>query len=153
MVNGGVGGFGVVRSLEFADFLPGCYQWNGASGGRAEYGIHPKIYLLTERGMTEQGRDKFFTRMLTKKEEVERFALNRPSRNIDEQREELRLIREQAEGEMPEIHWDRVYISEEDVIFPVENQWNWWKDRCEVISLAGGHYPFYVLDNWEMIWK
>lgn len=117
------------------------------------YGIHPKIYLLTERGMTEQGRDKFFTRMLTKKEEVERFALNRPSRNIDEQREELRLIREQAEGEMPEIHWDRVYISEEDVIFPVENQWNWWKDRCEVISLAGGHYPFYVLDNWEMIWK
>ncbi len=117
------------------------------------YGIHPKIYLLTERGMTEQGRDKFFTRMLTKKEEVERFALNRPSRNIDEQREELRLIREQAEREMPEIHWDRVYISEEDVIFPVENQWNWWKDRCEVISLAGGHYPFYVLDNWEMIWK
>lgn len=48
--------------------------------------------------MTEQGRDKFFTRMLTKKEEVERFALNRPSRNIDEQREELRLIREQAGG-------------------------------------------------------
>lgn len=59
------------------------------------YGIHPKIYLLTERGMTEQGRDKFFARMFSGKEEMERFKENRPCRAIDEQRDELRLIREQ----------------------------------------------------------
>ena len=63
------------------------------------YGIHPKIYLLTERGMTEQGRDKFFVRMLSGKEEMERFEENRPCRAIDEQRDELRLIREQSARE------------------------------------------------------
>jgi len=117
------------------------------------YGIHPKIYLLTERGMTEQGRDKFFARMLSGKEEIERFEENKPCRDIDEQRDELRLIREQSVREMSEMHWDRVYISEGDVIFPVENQRNWWRDRVEIITLSGGHYPFYVLDNWEKIWK
>ena len=117
------------------------------------YGIHPKIYLLTERGMTEQGRDKFFARMLSGKEEIERFEENKPCRDIDEQREELRLIREQSVRDMSEMHWDRVYISEGDVIFPVENQRNWWRDRVEIITLSGGHYPFYVLDNWEKIWK
>ena len=50
------------------------------------YGIHPKIYLLTERGMTVQGRDKFFARMLSGKEEMERFEENKPCRDIDEQR-------------------------------------------------------------------
>lgn len=34
------------------------------------YGIHPRIYLLTERGMTEEGRDKFFARMLSGEDEV-----------------------------------------------------------------------------------
>ena len=72
------------------------------------YGIHPKIYLLTERGMTEQGRDKFFARMFSGKEEMERFKENRPCRAIDEQRDELRLIREQSAREMPELHWERV---------------------------------------------
>ena len=117
------------------------------------YGIHPKIYLLTERGMTEQGRDKFFARMLSGKEEIERFEENKPCRDIDEQRDELRLIREQSVREMSEMHWDRVYISEGDIIFPVENQRNWWRNRVEIITLSGGHYPFYVLDNWEKIWK
>jgi len=117
------------------------------------YGIHPKIYLLTERGMTEQGRDKFFARMFSGKEEMERFKENRPCRAIDEQRDELRLIREQSAREMPEMHWERVYVSEGDVIFPVENQRNWWGNRVEIITLPGGHYPFYVLDNWEKIWK
>lgn len=92
-------------------------------------------------------------RMLSGKEEMERFEENRPCRAIDEQRDELRLIREQSAREMPEMHWDRVYVSEEDVIFPVENQRNWWGNRVEIITLPGGHYPFYVLDNWEKIWK
>ena len=91
------------------------------------YGIHPKIYLLTERGMTEQGRDKFFARMFSGKEEMERFKENRPCRAIDEQRDELRLIREQSAREMPEMHWERVYVSEGDVIFPVDNWEKIWK--------------------------
>ena len=106
------------------------------------YGIHPKIYLLTERGMTEQGRDKFFAGMFPGKEEMERFKENRPCRAIDEQRDELRLIREQSAREMPEMHWERVYVSEGDVIFPVENQRNWWGNRVATIKLPGGHSTF-----------
>ncbi|MCQ4874051.1 MULTISPECIES: DUF452 family protein [Odoribacteraceae] len=115
------------------------------------YGIHPRIYLLTERGMTEEGRDKFFARMLSGEDEVRRFEANKPRRELDEQRDELRLIREQSARQRPEWGWNRAYVSGEDVIFPVGNQRDWWKDRCEVIALTGGHYPFYVLDKWDMI--
>ena len=115
------------------------------------YGIHPKIYKLTELGMTEQGRDKFFARMFTGQNEAEQFKDNKPRRDIGEQREELRLIREQSTREQPNMPWDRVYISKGDIIFPVENQRNWWKDRCEIVSLAGGHYPFYELNDWDLM--
>ena len=72
---------------------------------------------------------------------------------IDGQRYELRLIQGQSAREMPEMHWGRVYVSGGDVIFPVENQRKVWGNRVEIITLPGGHYPFYVLDNWEKIWK
>jgi len=115
------------------------------------HGIDPRVYLLTERGMTECGREKFFARMFSRKGELERFEANRPCRDLDEQREELRLIREQSVVLKPEWSWDRAYVSAGDVIFPVENQRAWWKERCEVIGLEGGHYPFYELDHWEKI--
>ena len=101
--------------------------------------------------MTEEGRDKFFARMLSGEDEVRRFEANKPRRELDEQRDELRLIREQSARQRPEWGWNRAYVSGEDVIFPVGNQRDWWKDRCEVIALTGGHYPFYVLDKWDMI--
>lgn len=115
------------------------------------YGIDPRVYLLTERGLTEAGRDKFFARMLPRKDELERFEANRPRRELDEQREELRLIREQSVVLKPEWNWNRAYVSMGDVIFPIENQRKWWNGRCVVIELKGGHYPFYELDNWEKI--
>lgn len=129
-----------------------CIAINGTERPVDEqHGTHPKIYVLTEKGMTEQGRDKFFSRMLVGKENNMRFEVNKPRRALQEQVDELRCIREQSGLIKPEMHWDKVYISGEDVIFPVENQRKWWEKCSKVIGLTGGHYPFYVLDSWESV--
>ena len=115
------------------------------------YGIPVKGYILTERGMDERGREKFFRRMLTSNDR-EWFSGKMPERPLAEQVEELHCIREQAVRMHGEIGWDRVFVSTGDVIFPPENQRNWWGERCrKVISLEGGHYPFRELDNWDLI--
>lgn len=113
------------------------------------YGIPVKIYELTEKGMDEKGRDKFFSRMLEGKEEKERFAAHLPSRDISEQREELGAIRRHGICLNKNMHWDKIIVSEKDLIFPVENQLNWWKERqIPVERLGGGHYPFYHFKSW-----
>lgn len=115
------------------------------------YGIPVKGYILTERGMDERGREKFFRRMLTSNDR-DWFSGKMPERPLAEQVEELHCIREQAARMHGKIGWDRVFVSTGDVIFPPENQRNWWGERCrKVISLEGGHYPFRELDNWDLI--
>ncbi|MCR9012453.1 DUF452 family protein [Gabonibacter chumensis] len=115
------------------------------------YGIPLHVYLLTERGMNERGRDKFFVRMLSGTGERTRFKQHHPDRNLEEQLEELKAIREQSDRLKGEICWNRVYISENDIIFPVTNQENWWRGRSEIKKIEGGHYPFYVFENWDLI--
>ena len=131
-----MGSIGVVESLEYSCFLPGGYQRTERPVDE-HYGIHPKIYLLTERGMTEQGRDKFFARMFSGKEEMERFKENRACRAIDEQRDELRLIREQSARKCPK-------CTGSGFMFPrgmLSSRWkikrNWWGNRVEIITLPG----------------
>lgn len=115
------------------------------------YGIPPRVYALTERGMDERGREKFFRRMLASPEEAEWFAGRRPRRALEEQVEELRLIREQAAAATGNMRWDAALVSEGDAIFPPANQRRWWEGRCRVAALPGGHYPFRELDNWNTI--
>lgn len=117
-----------------------------------EYGIPVKIYELTERGMSEKGRAKFLQRMLDGVEEWKRFERNKPERAIEEVCEELTAIRIQSTAMHDELQWDKVYISDKDVIFPMLNQQNWWQERCKDIQIiSGGHYPFYQFTTWEEI--
>lgn len=115
------------------------------------YGIPVKIYRLTEKGMNERGREKFFSRMVTTDEERQILKERLPGRLIGEQCEELVLIEKQCRGYEKHHTWDNVYVSEKDVIFPVENQLNWWKGKAPVLRLAGGHYPFTDFEKWEQI--
>lgn len=117
------------------------------------YGIPPQIYQLTEQGMDEKGREKFFTRMLNGAEEKRRFENNKPSRLLAEQIEELYAIEKQCSELKRNIKWDKIFISEKDVIFPVNNQLNWWCNRADITMLPTGHYPFYYFSNWEEIWR
>lgn len=114
-----------------------------------QYGIPVRSYELTERGMTEAGREKFFARMFVNKAEYESFSVNKPRRTLTEQVEELRFIHRLSPEHKNCIKWNKVFISEKDLIFPPENQMHWWRERASVTLLPGGHYPFYAFRNWE----
>ena len=115
-------------------------------------GIPTKIYELTEKGMTEKGREKFLQRMLDGVEELKHFEQNKPLRLIEEVCEELTAIRMQSTSMQNELKWDKVYISEKDIIFPVVNQQNYWQGKCDDIQMiSGAHYPFYQFESWEEI--
>lgn len=115
------------------------------------YGIPVRVYELTEKGMDARGREKFFHRMLSGPEERLRFAANRPARPLSEQCEELERIHRQSMEGRQGIPWTKAYISRQDVIFPEQNQQDWWRDKVPVLRLEGGHYPFYRFESWQEI--
>lgn len=115
------------------------------------YGIPVKIYRLTEKGMDARGREKFFSRMAVTDEEKLFLKEHLPDRKLEDQCEELVMIEKQCQGYEKTFPWNKVYVSEKDVIFPVENQLKWWKGKAPVIFLPGGHYPFTAFKNWEHI--
>ncbi|GHV68314.1 hypothetical protein FACS1894199_15360 [Bacteroidia bacterium] len=113
------------------------------------YGIPITAYTLTEKGLDERGREKFFQRMLSNREDMVTFAQNKPQRALNEQKEELSAIRQLSRTRTATLHWDKVYCSEKDIIFPFQNQQNWWQKRAPITVLPCGHYPFYCLKNWD----
>lgn len=117
-----------------------------------ENGIPLRVYELTEKGMNEKGRNKFMQRMFEHREHWEHFNSCLPQRLLDEVCEELVLIHNQCRGMKNTLQWDKAYLSAKDLIFPVDNQKNWWQDKCPSLQiLPGGHYPFYQFDSWEEI--
>lgn len=130
-----------------------CVALNGTTSPvDDEYGIPTKMYELTEKGMNERGREKFFLRMLDGSEECRKFNGQKPNRGIGEVCEELGCIRRMCTGAKGGLKWDTCYISEKDLIFPVRNQVNWCRrEEIPVVSLPGGHYPFYRFRNWREI--
>ena len=117
-----------------------------------EYGIPVKIYELTEKGMNERGREKFFLRMPDGADECRKFSGQKPNRGIEEVCEELCRIRELCSGVKGKLNWDKSYISEKDSVFPAQNQLNWCrKEGIPAVSLPGGHYPFYRFRSWREI--
>lgn len=115
------------------------------------YGIPFRGYLLTERGMDGCGREKFYRRMFSSAEEMLWFEQRKPNRLLGEQVEELCLIRKQAAVCHREMKWDVALVSDGDLIFPPDNQRNWWKGRSRTVALAGGHCPFRQFDNWNLV--
>ncbi len=117
-----------------------------------QYGIPVKIYTLTERGLNEKGRKKFLQRMFTDAGEWEFFQDTLLSRSLEEVCEELNLIHQQSHSMQNRLQWDKIYISDKDVIFPVKNQQNFWKAQCsDIRTLPGGHYPFCRFKSWDEI--
>ncbi|MDE6452404.1 MAG: DUF452 family protein, partial [Odoribacter sp.] len=72
-----------------------------------QYGIPVRIYGMTEKGMTEKGREKFVARMLDNRSgnPVSDFT----ARPIEEVCEELRRIREFSTHFRQVSKWDKVY--------------------------------------------
>lgn len=140
----------VVPALNVSPVI--CIAFNGTETPvHDQYGIPAKIYQLTEKGMNERGREKFIKRMFTDPRDAERFFTAQSLREMPEVCEELYLIRKQAIKANTCIPWTQAYISQNDVIFPTENQMNWWINRTAVKSLPGGHYPFYHFFSWKQL--
>lgn len=117
-----------------------------------QWGIPLKIYQLTEKGMNEQGRKKFVQRMFDTPQDRQYFEGKSTERTLEDVCEELVCIKKESTGTTNTLKWNKVYISEKDIIFPVQNQKNWWQERAEEIKiLPGGHYPFYHFRGWEEI--
>lgn len=116
------------------------------------YGIPVKAYDLTEKGMSERGQEKFFLRMFDRSEDRLKFSRQRPERDLQGVCEELSFIRRESVSVGGNLHWDRCYLSEKDMIFPAANQRSWClSQKIPIYSLTGGHYPFYHFSSWKEI--
>lgn len=107
-----------------------------------ERGIQKAVFSATLNNLSEPSMRKFTIRMCGDKVQYEFFLNNAPNRNIEEIKEELRLI-EQYSSEKPasNIVWDRVFIGKNDHIFLQNNQQKAWeKHTKEMIIVDEAHY-------------
>lgn len=92
-----------------------------------EKGIPSLIFKGTLDGLNERNLQKFYRRMCGSGEATKRFLERGPQRNIEDLKEELRLIGEQAVASpFPSFLWKRAVIGTKDLIFCAANQRNAW---------------------------
>lgn len=112
-----------------------------------EKGIPPHIFKGTLDGLNERNLQKFYRRMCGSREDTNYFLERAPQRNIEDLREELRLIGERAVANpVPSFTWKVAVIGSEDLIFSAANQRRAWaqagliRDEC-----MGSHYDEILL--------
>lgn len=116
----------------------------------AQRGIPPRVYDLTLRGMkTEANVQDFYRLMCAGGREYLHFSSCRPSRPVEELRQELAALadgvassRAEAGAGAFDLPWSRVYMGRSDRIFPFRAQQNAWCGMEGVEELPCGHWPF-----------
>ena len=110
------------------------------------YGIPVAIFNGTEQTLNERNLNKFRLRMAGSKAILDSITPLLPvNPDIEELKRQLRLFKtlslstSSAKGN---IQWDRVYISDNDMIFPSDNQSAAWdrENVAETIHLDSPHY-------------
>ncbi len=107
-----------------------------------QLGIPPLAYRRTIDGLTEQSYQQFQERV---------FGCPQPVAAIDvaPRAEELRAVA--ARGPAPDTAFDRVWIAEQDQIFPARNLQRVWQGRGRNIDAP--HAPFDRFSNWDAVWS
>jgi len=106
-----------------------------------EKGIPTAIFRGTLENLTETTLQKFRRRMCGSKETLAHFMDHAPQRSIDDLRQELLRIGEQAEQyPTPTFNWNKIYIGLQDKIFLPANQQKAWTGK-EIHLVESGHYP------------
>lgn len=103
-------------------------------------GIPHAIFDATLRSLSPDSLKRFYRRMCGAAAAVRQFEQKAPQRSFEELADELRAIasrRVPTEMSM----WDTVYISDNDLIIPTENQLNAWSGVHDVCRFAGSHLP------------
>ncbi|MGL5683452.1 MAG: pimeloyl-ACP methyl esterase BioG family protein [Marinifilaceae bacterium] len=115
------------------------------------FGIPQRVYLLTERTMSDKGRKLFTERMFTIPSECEKWSHLIANRGLIDVCEELTSIREQWNGIAISTKWDKIIVAQEDAIFPTKNLLAWaeTQEAAHVIKTAGGHYLWHTYTHWN----
>lgn len=98
-------------------------------------GIPTRIFAGTLNGLNENTLYKFRRRMCGSGDELKRFLDKAPNRDIENLREELDSIGKLSLN-LPSscFKWSRVYIGNQDKIFPVENQIAGWGEANYILT-------------------
>lgn len=113
------------------------------------YGIPLKVIEGTLNKMSEKTMEKYFRRMLGSRKSFQAKMERLPRRTVKSLQDELRwLYNRIMEQTDQNFNWNYAVISENDRVFPVKSQMNYWSGHSETKSvvLPMNHYLF---DNWE----
>ncbi len=114
-------------------------------------GIPPAIFQGTINGLNSRTIEKFWLRMCGGKIGFDRFKMQIPQRNIEDQKEELIVLQELVQNHF--IDWnvyDSVLLGQNDLIFPFENLENAWREQKNIIKMENTpHFCFYSWNSWD----
>jgi biotin synthesis protein BioG len=112
-------------------------------------GIPGKLFADTLAAYGDETRSRFYRRMCRDKDTLNFFLAHQPLRNLEEQREELRVLLRKArcQGFYTSLYRTAI-VSVGDRIFPAVNQRRFWQG-LDTLSVDSGHYPFHLWESWE----
>lgn len=101
------------------------------------FGIPPRIYDMTSALPGKAALDKFYRRICGGQDGMRRLLPLRPQRQLDELRSELTAIRRRLSSPqaIDAAAWDEIYLSDTDLIFPVENMKRAWADAAPRVRI------------------
>lgn len=109
-------------------------------------GIPTRIFTATLDGLNENTLYKFRRRMCGSADALKRFLDKAPKRDMESLREELDSIGKLSLSLPPSrFEWNKVYIGNRDMIFPVGNQTAGWEGIGYILT-DEAHYP-------EKLWE
>ncbi|MDE6511180.1 MAG: DUF452 family protein, partial [Muribaculaceae bacterium] len=108
------------------------------------FGIPSSIYQGTLDGLNEKTLSRFHLRMAGDRKRYAEIIKSLPSSpDIEALKEELDYVRRLSQSELmdSDVRFDRVYIAEDDKIFPYKNLTSFWQQRDEttVVIKRGPH--------------
>lgn len=108
-----------------------------------DFGIDPRAFAITLRGIVNEGVGVFLARMCGKK--LREYMQNHSTRNLEDIREELQVLAiKSIEPYTPKIKWTKAILSGKDRIFPTQSAANYWTQTGVPYNIIEDmpHYPF-----------
>lgn len=104
-----------------------------------QYGIPENIFQATLEGLTEASLAKFYRRVCGSAAIYRQFVQCSPKRDFATLRPELEAIRDNGASRQSPLIFDRVIISDNDLIIPSANQRHAWEGHPCVTETEGSH--------------
>ena len=115
------------------------------------FGIPISIFEGTINNFSDRNKMKFDRRMLGSKESFAWYQNLSLKRGNSSQLEELKIIYKNAINTTIDFTFDEIFIGQEDLIFPVNNQIEFWKNKGQVTKIECPHFPFLFFNSWSDI--